>query len=197
MIMFKRISRKSVVVGLNVLLLGFAWYRHSQGIDPQHLGFQLTAMGLFGATLIGALLLLIPLIMRHFSTHPLNVSALIERLSWGYLGYAVLFLMVPQWFQPTVLRLMGPLATLIGAIMVDTPRNGFLGIRVSWTYESPIVWRKTNAVGGWLLLVGGVILFVVTGWQPAWSGHTIVVLMLLLTGVTLPYAWWQAQRLTK
>ncbi|MDR3645827.1 MAG: SdpI family protein [Clostridia bacterium] len=41
-------------------------------------------------------------------------------------------------------------------------RNGWMGIRTSWTLSSDEVWYKTHRFGGWLIAIGGVLCIVVS-----------------------------------
>jgi uncharacterized membrane protein len=38
--------------------------------------------------------------------------------------------------------------------------NWFVGIRTPWTLSSDTVWRKTHRTGGWLMVIGGLVLVV-------------------------------------
>jgi uncharacterized membrane protein len=38
----------------------------------------------------------------------------------------------------------------IGAVMKNSQRNFFVGIRTPWTLASDAVWRKTHVLGSWL-----------------------------------------------
>jgi len=36
--------------------------------------------------------------------------------------------------------------------------NWFIGIRTPWTLSSDTVWRRTHRTGGWLMVIGGLVL---------------------------------------
>jgi len=46
---------------------------------------------------------------------------------------------------------------LMGNIMPKMQPNGLAGIRLPWLRD-PMVWRKTQRLGGILLIVGGLVL---------------------------------------
>lgn len=56
----------------------------------------------------------------------------------------------------------GMLFILMGNYMPKLPRNFFFGIRVPWTLSSEVVWKKTHIVSGWLFVVAGVIIIMLS-----------------------------------
>lgn len=57
---------------------------------------------------------------------------------------------------------LGLLFIVMGNYMPRLPRNTFVGIRVPWTITSDIVWRKTHIVSGWLFVIGGALVCVLS-----------------------------------
>ncbi|MEM7758928.1 MAG: DUF1648 domain-containing protein [Cyanobacteria bacterium P01_A01_bin.40] len=54
---------------------------------------------------------------------------------------------------------LGLLFIFLGVLCENAERNWFIGMRTSWTLESPSVWRKTNQLAGKLLKLSGGIAF--------------------------------------
>ncbi|MFM9413445.1 SdpI family protein [Peptococcus simiae] len=54
-----------------------------------------------------------------------------------------------------VLLLLGGLFLAIGNYLPKTPPNDFYGYRFPWTGRSPVVWAKTQRLGGYLFIGAG------------------------------------------
>src|SRR5881396_4315245 len=65
-------------------------------------------------------------------------------------------------FSVKVVRLMplgvGLLFVFLGNYLTRVEPNWFLGIRTPWTLSSDTVWRKTHRTGGWLMVLGGLVI---------------------------------------
>jgi uncharacterized membrane protein len=57
---------------------------------------------------------------------------------------------------------LGFLFLVIGNYSPRLPRNFFFGIRSPWTLASEVVWRRTHQVGGWLFVLVGVIIVILS-----------------------------------
>ena len=80
-----------------------------------------------------------------------------------------------------VLVLIGALLFFIGTQIGHLAPNWFMGVRTPWTLSSPSTWKRTNRVGGFLMMAEGV-LFVLAGIvNRPWS--LAVAIGLLLAGV--------------
>ena len=53
---------------------------------------------------------------------------------------------------------IGLLLAFLGNYLTRVEPNWFLGIRTPWTLSSDAVWRKTHRTGGWLFVVGGLVI---------------------------------------
>jgi len=47
---------------------------------------------------------------------------------------------------------------LLGNLLPKVPRNFFVGIRTPWTISDEENWRMTHRLGGWLFVIGGVLM---------------------------------------
>lgn len=54
---------------------------------------------------------------------------------------------------------MGLLFIILGNYFTRVEPNWFVGIRTPWTLSSDTVWRKTHRTGGWLMVLGGFVVF--------------------------------------
>ena len=53
---------------------------------------------------------------------------------------------------------LGIVFLVLGNYMPKVKQNSTVGFRVSWTRNSQENWRRTNRLGGWLMVLGGVFL---------------------------------------
>lgn len=53
---------------------------------------------------------------------------------------------------------IGVLLVVLGNYLTRVEPNWFLGIRTPWTLSSDTVWRKTHRSGGWLFVIGGLVI---------------------------------------
>jgi uncharacterized membrane protein len=53
---------------------------------------------------------------------------------------------------------VGLLFVILGNYLTRVEPNWFVGIRTPWTLSSDTVWRKTHRTGGWLMVLGGLII---------------------------------------
>src|SRR5437667_2967369 len=65
-------------------------------------------------------------------------------------------------FSVKIDRLMplgvGLLFVFLGNYLTRVEPNWFIGIRTPWTLSSDTVWRRTHRTGGWLMVIGGLVL---------------------------------------
>jgi len=69
---------------------------------------------------------------------------------------------VPDDYSVQVDRLLpigvGLLFAFLGNYLTRIEPNWFIGIRTPWTLSSDAVWRKTHRTGGWLFVIGGIVI---------------------------------------
>jgi uncharacterized membrane protein len=53
---------------------------------------------------------------------------------------------------------VGLLFVFLGNYLTRVEPNWFIGIRTPWTLSSDSVWRRTHRTGGWLMVIGGLVL---------------------------------------
>ena len=53
---------------------------------------------------------------------------------------------------------VGLLFAILGNSLTRIEPNWFIGIRTPWTLSSDAVWRKTHRTGGWLFVIGGIVI---------------------------------------
>jgi len=83
------------------------------------------------------------------------------------------------------------LFVIIGNLLPKTKPNWYIGIRVSWTINHPMVWYKTHRFGGLLMTVWGIIGLCVTLLVSSPAHAAIVVLAgtIVMMASTLIYAY--------
>lgn len=81
--------------------------------------------------------------------------------------YQVIYLAVPRVliaaYPLTSVAGAGIIFSLLGVIMMYMPRNGVIGIRIPSTAASPVIWHKTNVLGGRLFFLLGMVILLVAG----------------------------------
>ncbi len=79
---------------------------------------------------------------------------------------------------------MGLFLIVIGNVLPKTKRNSLIGIRTKWSMASDESWSKTNRIGGFILVLIGVLVVIESFlFKEIWS--IIVMLILLLVGTVL------------
>ena len=53
---------------------------------------------------------------------------------------------------------VGLLFAFLGNYLTRIEPNWFIGIRTPWTLSSDTVWRRTHRTGGWLFVIGGIVI---------------------------------------
>ena len=88
---------------------------------------------------------------------------------WLFANAVIVFMLIPHGmviatglgYSVRIDRLMplfiGLLFVVIGNYLSRVEPNWFVGIRTPWTLSSDTVWRKTHRTGGWLMVIGGLI----------------------------------------
>lgn len=85
-----------------------------------------------------------------------------------------------------VFLVLGIVFLVLGNYMPKVKQNNVVGFRVSWTRNSQENWRRTNRLGGWLMVLGGVFLLGNMIFQFQWLWIAIVVLVVV---VPLTYSY--------
>jgi len=77
---------------------------------------------------------------------------------------------------------------LLGNYLPRLPRNFFFGIRSPWTLASEEVWKRTHVLGGWMFVLAGLlmILLSVAGIKMGLVFVFILVPLLVFTGLIYP-----------
>jgi uncharacterized membrane protein len=80
--------------------------------------------------------------------------------------------------------LLGGLFVVLGFLLPRTKRNPFFGVRTAFALASDENWARTNRVGGWTMILGGIVA-VVAGLV----GVPAVAVAAILTSAILPALW--------
>ncbi|HVC17325.1 MAG TPA: SdpI family protein [Rhodanobacter sp.] len=79
----------------------------------------------------------------------------------------------------------GALFKILGNYMGKLRKNFFVGIRSPWTLASDAVWERTHRVAGWLFMLAGLLVVVLTlAGGPPW-----LTLTLLIAAGLIPYGY--------
>jgi len=91
---------------------------------------------------------------------------------------------------------IGALFVVLGNLLPRFRSNFFIGIRTPWTLSSESVWARTHRVGGYLMVLIGLLLFVAglvgsARWLlVAVGGSSTLVIVVLVYS----YVLWRAER---
>ncbi len=90
----------------------------------------------------------------------------------------------------------GILFIVIGNLLPRARPNWFVGIRTPWTLSSDRVWEKTHRVGGWLFVMGGLLISLSTFLGGTWSRRVLVAVCVLssLGAVVYSYLAWRKEK---
>ena len=88
----------------------------------------------------------------------------------------------------------GVLFILMGNYLPRVPRNFFFGVRTPWTLASENVWVKTHRVSGWLFVIGGIIIVILSAFQISLSLSLGVVMTPLLIYCAILYPLFQYRK---
>lgn len=83
----------------------------------------------------------------------------------------------------------GILFIVLGNYLPKLPRNFFFGIRSPWTLASETVWKRTHILSGWLFVVAGVLITLLSFTSLPLHILLLVVLLpvVLYCGIIYPY----------
>lgn len=192
--------RKSAVVKLQVvnlvnsLILIFWWLRYLLDPEVKFGTFSLTALKLVYLTCGYLVLWLVPWLANRLSPIPFAVNQMIGGLITSWLGYMLLILIIPSWFQARNLGMrVGILFSIVGILLMDVPRNRIIGIRCTWTLSSERIWHLVNRLAGWLTLGAGFVLVGVGAIWPTQFVAFLIVAALVIVVIPMMAAYWLAQ----
>lgn len=91
---------------------------------------------------------------------------------------------------------VGLLLMVMGNYLGKVQPNWFMGVRTPWTLASDTVWRKTNRTAGWLFVLAGLIIAVVS-FVPSIPTVTVMgvaIALAALIPVVQSYVLWKKER---
>lgn len=82
---------------------------------------------------------------------------------------------------------------LLGSVLSRVKPNFFVGIRTPWTLASPRSWALAHQWGGWIFIVGGVVVgaAIITRSAIAIVGAIVLLMTALIILVVFSYLWWR------
>lgn len=93
--------------------------------------------------------------------------------------------------------LLGGLLIFIGNYMPKFPQSYFLGIRTPWTLANETVWIQTHRIGGYLYMLGGIVIILGGLFSPVVGSRVLIVSILIVILLTTFYSYIEYKRLTK
>jgi uncharacterized membrane protein len=84
---------------------------------------------------------------------------------------------------------MGLLFVVLGNAMGKVRPNWFFGIRTPWTLSSKLSWDKTHRLGGWLFVVGGIVIATSVLLPPLWQTAMVLAVVISIALATAVYSY--------
>lgn len=210
---FIRIVQYIVVLGMFALA---AWlYPTLPNIMPVHWGITGEPNGwapkLWGAWLLPIIGLLLTLLFPLFAKIDPKAENYKEfSRAWNVLqlGIVVFFAYVEGIIFYTVLHPahnallgrdlligIGFLFIVLGNYMGKIRQNFFIGVRTPWTLSDPEVWQKSQRIGGWTFVIGGIATMVLSWLFPMTIGwFTGVIIAIVIIPILSSYILYQRKR---
>ncbi len=91
--------------------------------------------------------------------------------------------------------ILGAFFTVLGAILPRVKRNAFIGIRTAWTLASDENWARTQRVGGYSMVLGGVGIMILGAIGGTLAGAIAIGLLFVSALVPAVYSLVLARRL--
>ena len=121
-----------------------------------------------------------------YDTVVLAVVAVMVMTQIGILGSALGW---PVGIQSIVPLAVGGLFVVIGNVMPRARPNWFFGIRTPWTLSNDVVWERTHRVGGYLMMLAGVLLMTLSFLRSPEATYAVIAAIGVLTLGTIPYSY--------
>jgi len=172
----------------NALLLLLNWLAQLTHFQAGYLQPVRSSADLLAFSVIFLLLL-----AANFIKKPTTFAKMLLDFNLVFAIYAVILLLFPKVLQATTLnRNLGGIALASSLLALSLPyvsRNHLIGIRVPWTYNSPIVWQKTNLLGAQFLLATGIISGFFAQLSADWLTRALITGFIFMAVVTIVYSY--------
>ena len=83
-----------------------------------------------------------------------------------------------------VCLLLGLVFVILGNYMPKARRNYTFGIKTPWTFNSEENWNRSNRVGGWAMVIAGILMFIC-----AFTKSFILLLIIVIIAALVPLAY--------
>ncbi len=91
---------------------------------------------------------------------------------------------------------IGLLLVVIGNYLSRVQPNWFVGIRTPWTLSSEAVWRRTHRTGGWVFVIGGLMMIGLAFLPKVTTVPLLAAIVLLVAAVPIvqSYLLWRKEQ---
>jgi len=172
----------------NALLLLLNWLAQLTQFKAGYLRPVRSNVDLLAFTVIFLLLL-----VASFINKPITFAKMLLDFNLVFTIYALILLFFPQVLQTATLnRNLGGIALTFSLLALTLPyvsRNHLVGIRLPWTYNSPVVWQKTNLLGAHLLLANGILSGFFAQLSADWLTRALITGVIVMAAVTTVYSY--------
>ena len=196
----KKLSKLTVITTILTLLpiiLGAALYNQLPDTVVTHWGFNNEPngwspkwMACFGIPLImAAINFVLSVVTDKEDTAVRTSKTVMSIVRWTVPVLSMLLvpmmlfsaLGVPFDVEKIASAIVGLLLIVIGNYLPKCRRNKYVGIRLPWTLESDENWDKTHRLGGYVWMLGGLIMAIAP-----WIGKPQITLIVLLVIILIP-----------
>ena len=91
---------------------------------------------------------------------------------------------------------VGGLFIVIGELLPRSSPTWFFGIRTPWTLSNDIVWQRTHRLGGFLMIIAGLLLMSLAVLRSRTAVYTVIALTGVLVLSTVPYSYFVYRSVT-
>jgi len=167
------------------------------GLDGTPNGWSGRAFAVFGLPgILLAVNLLMPFLLRADPKHENMSSALKTVAIWSIplislicsgatLGYGLGYDLRIERILPI---LMGVLLVVIGNYLPKTKQSYTMGIKLPWTLASEENWNRTHRLAGFLWVIGGILLILLTLLR-LWNTWTFLLVIIPMSVVPMIYSY--------
>jgi uncharacterized membrane protein len=131
----------------------------------------------------------------------LQSQALMEKIGLtvvGFMSLITLYIIYSSYSTTNgkfVFVMLGCLFAILGNFMHNVKPNYFVGLRLPWTLENEVNWRKTHHLAG-KVWVGGGLLIAILGIliSPVWMSKVMLVIIIMLVLIPSIYSYMYYQK---
>ena len=89
---------------------------------------------------------------------------------------------------------IGGMFVILGNYMGKIRHNYFVGIRTPWTLASPEVWQKTHRIAGWIFVIAGLLIILMSLFWLQYIWPLFIAIIITIVAVPAFYSYWISRK---